>query len=72
MLKWLILIAIVALLLFGAKAFKRGRAARRQSDVPSEMMVACGHCGVNLPLSDAIQAAGRYYCSEQHRIEDAR
>jgi uncharacterized protein len=30
-------------------------------------MVDCGQCGVHLPLSEAIQSQGRYFCSEEHR-----
>ena len=30
-------------------------------------LVACAHCGVNLPRSEARSEAGRHYCSEEHR-----
>jgi uncharacterized protein len=30
-------------------------------------LVACAHCGVNLPKSEARAAGGRHYCSEEHR-----
>jgi uncharacterized protein len=29
-------------------------------------MVACAHCGVHLPESEAIQKDGKYYCCEEH------
>lgn len=29
-------------------------------------LVACAHCGVNLPRAEARSAGGRYYCSEEH------
>ena len=29
-------------------------------------LVACAHCGVNLPKSETRAAAGRFYCSEEH------
>lgn len=33
-----------------------------------ERMVRCEHCGVHLPVSDAIAVAGdRHYCSPAHR-----
>jgi uncharacterized protein len=36
-------------------------------------MVACAHCGLHLPQSDApADAAGRYYCSEAHRAAGPR
>jgi uncharacterized protein len=29
-------------------------------------LVACAHCGVNLPKIEARSAGGRYFCSEEH------
>ena len=29
-------------------------------------MVACAHCGVHLPESEAIQKNGKHYCCEEH------
>ena len=29
-------------------------------------MVACAHCGVHLPESEAIPKDGKYYCCEEH------
>jgi uncharacterized protein len=42
---------------------------RRQRPVPPpvEPMVPCAHCGVNVPRSEALEAAGRFFCSEEHR-----
>lgn len=36
-------------------------------DKPTEHMVACRRCGVNLPRSEALEEDGRFYCSEEHR-----
>ncbi|MBL8437373.1 MAG: hypothetical protein JNM61_04160 [Zoogloeaceae bacterium] len=41
----------------------RGPAA----DPGAERMVACDHCGVHFPESEAVSAGGRVYCCEQHR-----
>jgi uncharacterized protein len=30
-------------------------------------MVACAHCGVHLPESEAIRDGDKYFCSEEHR-----
>jgi uncharacterized protein len=30
-------------------------------------MVDCSQCGVHLPVSEAIEAKGRYFCSDEHR-----
>ncbi len=33
-----------------------------------EKMVGCAHCGIHLPLSEALAGADqRHYCCEQHR-----
>lgn len=48
---------------------KRALASREHhtSHSPSiASMVACGHCGVHLPESEAIQEGGKYYCCEEH------
>ena len=29
-------------------------------------MVACAHCGVHVPESEAIQDGNRFYCSREH------
>ncbi len=40
---------------------------------PPQDMVACAHCGLHLPRSDALAqgtaAQARYYCSAQHRTQ---
>lgn len=34
----------------------------------TEKMVACAHCGIHLPLSEALTSADqRSYCCEEHR-----
>ena len=42
---------------------------------PQQDMVACAHCGLHLPRSDALvqntAAQARYYCCEQHRAHDS-
>lgn len=32
-----------------------------------ERMVACDHCGVHFPESEAVKAGGGVFCSEAHR-----
>jgi len=36
-------------------------------DGPLEYMVACRHCGVHLPTSEALRKGADFYCSEDHR-----
>lgn len=49
---------------------KRALASRRKPppDKPAvAKMVACAHCGVHIPESEAIRDGDRYFCSEKHR-----
>ena len=38
----------------------------------AQPMVACAHCGVHLPHSEALAHAGQHYCSAAHRDAGAR
>ena len=67
----LILIAIMALVVVWM--FRRAIASTSSSSekAPPDAqqkgdLVACAHCGVNLPVSEARSAGGRHYCSEEH------
>jgi uncharacterized protein len=65
----LALLAAAVYLLWRAAARRDARRTRPDSPAPAvpEQMVGCSECGVNLPVSDAIEAHGRYFCSEEHR-----
>lgn len=40
---------------------------------PPDRIVPCAHCGVHLPLSEALcDVGGRTYCSETHRLAGPR
>ena len=61
----LLVLALVAyMVITGAARRFRPPAA---GDTPPEHMVACTHCGVNLPRSEALEEGGQFYCSEEHR-----
>jgi len=66
----LILIAVAVLLLVWLVRRALGEARKRQGGgegrTPVGELVACAHCGVNLPRSEARSAGGRHYCSEEH------
>jgi len=32
-----------------------------------EAMIRCDHCGLNVPMSEALADGDRWYCSEDHR-----
>jgi uncharacterized protein len=70
MIKLLLTLAIVVLaLMFWFGKGRGGGAARpRAPRAPGpQEMVACAHCGLNLPQPDAVEGeAGRYYCGPEH------
>ena len=71
MLKFLILVgAVIAIVWLLKRAFAGDRRGGRPSDAPTQTpqgdLVACAHCGVNLPKSEARAGAGSLYCSDEH------
>jgi uncharacterized protein len=67
-----LLVGLVLWLLFG-RSRKRAAgdsAARRQHEPVS--FAVCAHCGVHLPLSDAVLDGQTAYCSESHRLAGPR
>jgi uncharacterized protein len=64
----LILLALAVLILVW---LVRRALGQRQGDAPKVPgargeLVACAHCGVLVPRSEARDAAGAQYCSEDH------
>jgi len=64
--KLLLLLIAVVVVYFVLTGLARKR-RQRSAPPPVEPMVACAHCGINVPRSEALEAAGRFFCSEQHR-----
>lgn len=76
-----IMIAVAVLVFFwllrrALGSRKRGDHSRAAKSGPEAVpeLVACAHCGVNLPKSEAVAtpdeagtAAARFYCGEEHR-----
>lgn len=65
----IVLLAVLLLLwlLFGRKRGVRGDAPRRDAKPALEGMVACAHCGVHVPASEALHRDGLAYCGAAHR-----
>ena len=61
----LVLVGLVAYVLW--RGFRRDGEARREPPADGERMVDCSQCGVHLPVSEAVEARGRYFCSDEHR-----
>jgi uncharacterized protein len=64
--KFLLLVIAVAVIYFLVTGLARKR-GRRSAPPPSESMVPCAHCGINVPRSEALGSGGRFFCSEEHR-----
>ena len=61
----LVLVALVAYLLW--RGLRRPERPARGAHGDGERMVDCSQCGVHLPVSEAVEAKGRYFCSDEHR-----
>jgi len=64
--KLLLLVIAIAVVYFVFRGVARKRGAP-PSPFRSETMIPCAHCGVNIPRSEAVEGAGRFFCSEEHR-----
>jgi uncharacterized protein len=64
--KFLLLVIAIVVVYFVLTSFARKR-GQRSAPPPVEAMVACAHCGINVPRSEALGADGRFFCSEEHR-----
>jgi uncharacterized protein len=42
--------------------------SRRETGQPAQALVACSHCGVHLPMADAVADRTGNYCTEAHRL----
>lgn len=71
----LLLLGIVLLIVWAVQRGAALRDARRreQQSPPKKpdalapsTIVPCAHCGVHLPLADALEADGHWYCSRAH------
>ncbi|MBS1169772.1 MAG: hypothetical protein H6R01_690 [Burkholderiaceae bacterium] len=69
---WLALFGLVAAALLAKKSASKPRPTaplrRKQFDsTGAELMVRCAHCGVHVPISEAVNDLGIEYCCEEHR-----
>ena len=73
-------VIIVAAVLVFFWLLRRALGSRKQDDRPQAPkqaavtpdLVSCAHCGVHLPKNEAVaagdgEAAGAYFCSDDHR-----
>ena len=73
LLRVVILVLVVAIVLWLLTARSRGRPPKGVRKVRQpESFARCAHCGVHLPLNDAVVDRGIAYCSEAHRLAGPR
>lgn len=66
--KLLFLVAIGLIAYVVLKFFARHRhSTPAQHPGAGEKMIACAHCRINVPLSEALQSGGQSFCSDEHR-----
>ena len=66
--KLLVLVIAVLVLVLLWKGLRRAAGSDKPgASSNGERMVNCSECGVHLPISEAVQSQGRYFCSEEHR-----
>jgi uncharacterized protein len=73
MARFLILALVVGLVVWLLLGRSRKRAARAAGKAQEPVTFAeCAHCGVHLPMSEAVIDGQRAYCSESHRLAGPR
>ncbi len=73
--KFLLLVALAAIVYFLLRNYKRAIARQQSEDQAAppaagpagEDMVRCAQCGVHMPRSESYLSDGRLYCSDEHR-----
>jgi uncharacterized protein len=75
MVRFLILALVVGVVVWLLLGRSRKRAADRtegqEPQAPSAFAV-CAHCGVHLPMNDAVLDGQTVYCSDAHRLAGPR
>jgi len=72
MLRFVILALVVALLLWLLFGRSRKRTADSAQLPQPTAFAVCAHCGVHLPMNDAVLDGPTAYCSDAHRLAGPR
>lgn len=68
-LRLVLVVLVVAVILWWLSARARIRPPQRPpTQHEPEAFARCAHCGVHLPMNDAVIDRGIAYCSEAHRL----
>lgn len=66
---WLVLLAVVWWVWSKRRPPGADEPSRAGGEAQPERMVACAHCGVFMPQSDALAGQqGRFFCCDAHRV----
>jgi len=69
LLRVLLVLVVVGILIWMFGARSRSRTAKGSGPAQRPQAFArCAHCGVHLPVNDAVVDGGLAYCSEAHRL----
>ena len=72
-LRVVIVVLVVAIILWLLTARSRARSGKgAHKPRQPESFARCAHCGVHLPLNDALVDRGITFCSEAHRLAGPR
>jgi uncharacterized protein len=73
LLRVVLLLLLVGVILWWLKTRSRTRPLHSdQKPREPEAFARCAHCGVHLPINDALVDRGVAYCSEAHRLAGPR
>ena len=73
--KYLVLLVVLVLGYAWWRGQRRAESPPPRRPTPTatpQDMVACAHCGVHLPRSEALTHGPRTYCCAEHQRKDAR
>lgn len=59
------IVVIIALVFWFLKSYRK-QPPKQDATPETQDMVACAHCGVNLPKAESVLVDGKYYCSTAH------
>jgi uncharacterized protein len=67
MIKLLVWLAFIFGLVWALTVRKRQPGPTPSRQPASQLIVECAHCGLRVPVDEAITDAALYFCSEAHR-----
>jgi uncharacterized protein len=72
LLRFLLLFLVIWLVLGAVRTALARRRRGKEREAEVDKMVPCAHCGVHIPMSQALLRNGKAYCSDTHRAAGPR